>query len=255
VTTKYGQIAHDLREAIMSGEYAAGSTLPSIPDLMTRYDVARDTVRDAIGLLTNEGLVIPKRGIGTVIREIDPVALRYSASAPAQTWREQTAGAGRDDVVQTEWEAADRDVATRLSISVGDRVVHRVRHFTKGHGVAQITEQWVPEHVATAIADNGGGDLADLANRPDVERNLFELMTDAGHPPSETTEDIAARMPDPTERDTMEVPPGVPVLVTRRITREQNGTPVETTDAIGAGDRMSASFTVALKYPESSDQG
>jgi hypothetical protein len=64
---------------------------------MTRYDVARDTVRDAIGLLTHEGLVTPKRGTGTVVREIDPVTLSYSPRTPAQTWQAQTAGAGRED--------------------------------------------------------------------------------------------------------------------------------------------------------------
>lgn len=245
--TKYGRIAHDLREAITSGEYAPGSTLPAIPELMTRYDVARDTVRDAIALLTNEGLVIPKRGIGTVVREIDGVNLHYSASAPARTWQEQTSGAGRDEVVHVEWEPADHDIAGRLKITTGEQVVHRVRHFTKGHGIAQVSEQWIPGEIVNAIKDNGGGDLAS-ENRPDVARNLFELMSAAGHAPVETTEDIASRMPDPVERDTMEIPPGVPVLVTKRVTSEQGGKPVETTTAIGAGDRMTASFTVALKY-------
>lgn len=246
--TKYSRIADDLREAIMTGEYPPGSTLPSIPDLVTRYDVARDTVRDAIGLLTNEGLVTPKRGIGTVVRAIDPVMLSYSVRAPAQTWQAQTAGAGRDDVVETEWTTADAEIARRLAISTGSRVVHRVRHFTKGHGIAQISEQWVPEHIAEAIQANGDGDLANAARRPDTDRNLFELMSSAGHAPAETTEIISTRMPDPTERDTMEVPPGVPVLITHRVTREANGQPVETTTAIGAGDRMSAQLTVSLRY-------
>jgi GntR family transcriptional regulator len=246
--TKYGQIAHDLRESIMEGEYPAGSTLPPIPDLMARYGVARDTVRDAIGLLANEGLVIPRRGLGTVVREIDPVALSYSASAPARTWQEQTAGAGRDEVISAEWEAADADIAARLAVDAGSRVVHRVRHFTLGHGIAQVSEQWVPQDVAEAIRVSGAGDLADPARRPDAERNLFELMSAAGRAPVEATETISARMPDPSSRDTMEIPPGVPVLVTRRVTRDASGTPVETTTAVGAGDRKSAQFTVPLDY-------
>lgn len=246
--TMYGQIAHELREAIMSGEYPPGSTLPPIPELMARHQVARDTVRDAIGLLTNEGLVTPKRGIGTVVRAIDPVMLSYSSSAPARTWHEQTAGAGADEVVLTEWATADPDIATRLAITPGARVVHRVRHFTKGHGIAQISDQWIPQHIAEAIQTHGDGDLTDAQHRPDTARNLFELMSAAGHAPTETTETIRTRMPDPTERDTMEIPPGVPVLITHRVTKEANGRPVETTTAIGAGDRMSAQLTVPLNY-------
>lgn len=246
--TKYGNIAHDLREAIAQGEYLPGSTLPPITELMQRYGVARDTVRDAIGLLTNEGLVIPKRGIGTVVREVDPVSLTYSPSSPAGTWQVQTTGAGKDTVEEAGWEAADLDVAHRLGIAAGEQVVHRVRHFVKGHGVAQISEQWVPKHIVEAIKANGGGDLADASNRADVEKNLFELMTEAGHAPVNAEESLSTRMPDPQERDTMDVPPGVPVLVTRRVTTEAGSKPVETTTAIGAGDRMSATFKVPLKY-------
>ena len=246
--TKKGLIAHDLREAITAGEYAAGSVLPPIPELMTRYDVARDTVRDAIALLANEGLVIPRRGIGTVVRETETVSLDVTPQAPSRTWLQQTAGAGRDEVTQTGWEQADSDVAAVLRIPPGSRVVHRTRQFTLGHGIAQISDQWVPEEIVEAIRSATGGDLSDLQNRPDADRNLFQLMADAGHPPTSTTENIGCRAPDPTERDLMEIPPGVGVLITRRVTTEANGKPLELTIAVGAGDRMSATFTVELHY-------
>lgn len=248
MATTYGQkrnaIAHDLREQIAEGQYQPGDVLPAIPELIDRYSVARETVRDAISLLTNEGLVLPKRGRGTVVRETDPVNLHYAPSSPARTWMQQTQGAGTDTVTEAEYQPADTDVADRLQIPTGGQVVHRVRQFTKGHGIGQISDQWFPRQIADDIA----GDLSDPANRPDTERNIFQLMADAGHAPAETTEDITARMPDPSEREEMELPPGVPVIVTRRVTKDKNGTPLETSTVVGASDRMSASFTVALDY-------
>lgn len=246
MATKYGQIAHDLRESITSREYKPGETLPAIVDLMARYGVARDTVRDALSLLSNEGLVLPQRGRGTVVRETDPVALHYSPAAPARTWMQQTAGAGTDTVLETEWESADPDIAARLDVAPGANVVHRVRQFRQGHGVGQVTDQWFPEAVARAVA-GVAGDLTS-EHRPDTGRTVFDLLTAAGYAPASTTEDLTVRMPDPSERDAMELSPGVPVLVTRRITRTSENTPVETTTAVGAGDRMSASFTVTLNY-------
>jgi GntR family transcriptional regulator len=245
---KYGQIADQLREAISSGQYPTGSTLPAITELMTQYGVARDTVRGAINLLANEGLVTPQRGVGTVVRDTEPVSLNYTAQSTPQTWQQQTAGAGQDVVITTGWENADEDIASRLQIPPGSEVVHRVRHFTKGSGIAQVTDQWIPKDVAEAVAGTGAGNLAEVNNRPDHDRNLFELMSDGGRAPAETTETIHTRMPDPTERITMDVPLGIPVLVTTRVTRDNQGRPVETTTACGAGDRMSAQFTLKLNY-------
>ena len=44
--------------------------LPSIERLMEEFTVARITVRQAIRLLSDEGLVSPQRGRGTVVNEV-----------------------------------------------------------------------------------------------------------------------------------------------------------------------------------------
>jgi GntR family transcriptional regulator len=58
-------IRDDLRMRIASGEWAAGGRLPSETDLAARYGVARMTVRQAIGALAGEGVVVRRQGLGT----------------------------------------------------------------------------------------------------------------------------------------------------------------------------------------------
>jgi GntR family transcriptional regulator len=53
----YRQIADDLRGKIESGEIARGAQLPTEIELMDQYDASRNTVRDAIKLLTIRGWV------------------------------------------------------------------------------------------------------------------------------------------------------------------------------------------------------
>src|SRR3979490_2579098 len=67
------------------GQVEPGDVLPSIRELKDHYNVARDTVRDAIGVLSREGLVVPKRGIGTVVRDTTPVLMHYSPDKPSRT--------------------------------------------------------------------------------------------------------------------------------------------------------------------------
>jgi GntR family transcriptional regulator len=63
----YRQIAAMLRARIESGELAPGMPLPSEVAVMQETGVARDTVRKAVALLRDEGLVITVQGKGTFV--------------------------------------------------------------------------------------------------------------------------------------------------------------------------------------------
>ena len=77
-TPLYRRIAAELRDAIAHGELAPGSQLPTEQELGERYQVSRNTVRLALGLLANEGIISTTPGRGTFVRE--RVALTYYAS-------------------------------------------------------------------------------------------------------------------------------------------------------------------------------
>ena len=66
---KYQQIADRLRAQIANGVLEPGERLPSEPDLAADYDASRNTVRLAIALLINQGLVVSRQGLGTFVLE------------------------------------------------------------------------------------------------------------------------------------------------------------------------------------------
>lgn len=66
---RYLQLADIFRQRIARGVWKPGDMLPSIEMLMSEFSVARVTVRQAIRLLDEEGLVSPQRGRGTVVNE------------------------------------------------------------------------------------------------------------------------------------------------------------------------------------------
>lgn len=71
-TPLYTQLADILREMITSGELEARSPLPSESYLQQEQGVARGTVRQAIGILRDEGLVVTIGGRGTFVTARDP---------------------------------------------------------------------------------------------------------------------------------------------------------------------------------------
>ncbi len=60
-----GEIASAIAARIRSGEIAPGTRLPSEPDLARTLTVSRNSVREAIGVLREQGLVVTKQGLGS----------------------------------------------------------------------------------------------------------------------------------------------------------------------------------------------
>lgn len=65
----YYQLKEVLRQQIQAGHLAPHTAIPSEPELVTRYQVSRATVRQALTELVNEGLLYRQHGKGTFVRE------------------------------------------------------------------------------------------------------------------------------------------------------------------------------------------
>ena len=65
---KYLQVADTLRQEIAEGVFRDGQTLMTEEELRMRFDVSRQTIRQAISLLEADGLVDRRRGSGTYVR-------------------------------------------------------------------------------------------------------------------------------------------------------------------------------------------
>ncbi|NIM41411.1 MAG: UTRA domain-containing protein [Hydrogenophaga sp.] len=69
----YLQVADILRGRINKREWPAGTLIPTLEALAEEFKVARVTARQAVQLLTREGLLTPRRGHGTVVTKADDV--------------------------------------------------------------------------------------------------------------------------------------------------------------------------------------
>lgn len=67
----YERVAMDLRAAIVAGAYGVGTRVPGITQLGKRYGVSEMTAHRALKLLTEEGLIEPRRGVGLFVLERD----------------------------------------------------------------------------------------------------------------------------------------------------------------------------------------
>ena len=68
-TPLYQRIYNELLAAIRRHDYPADGRLPSETDLCARYGVSRITVKHALNLLRDEGVIVRQRGRGSYVRQ------------------------------------------------------------------------------------------------------------------------------------------------------------------------------------------
>ncbi len=79
MSTKYQAVADALRAHIQAGKYAGAAVLPSEFAIAEEYQVSRQTVRQALSLLAQDGLIETKRGSGShILRTAKAAACHYN---------------------------------------------------------------------------------------------------------------------------------------------------------------------------------
>jgi GntR family transcriptional regulator len=89
---RYAQLADLFRGRIARGQWRKGDRLPPLEALMAEFDVARVTVRQAVEVLSREGLLSAQQGRGTFVTATPsverPLRLQTSLSALADVYRD-----------------------------------------------------------------------------------------------------------------------------------------------------------------------
>jgi GntR family transcriptional regulator len=117
----YLRIANTVANRITSGVYAAGSRLPSGSELCREFGVSPMTVRRALDILQDGGLVTGVKGRGTFVRSLDLGDSLFRLDSPTGEWLDESA---EIRLLSASMERADDKVATMLGLSPGARVVY-----------------------------------------------------------------------------------------------------------------------------------
>lgn len=245
---KYRDIAAELRKQIERGDLPPGSTLPFTDELMSRFSASKSTVRAAVDVLAQEGLVVARRRYGTVVRDRRPVRIplsRYQGSHESDgvlgPFEAACAAQGLNGFMKTVAVERVRDpqIAALLGLESSDDTVCRRREALIEDQVVQFQHAWYPLDVAAAAG----------LDRPEkIEGGIYRALRAAGMPAVEADERVSARMPTKEEGDQLGTGVSTPVLTIERISKDSTGRPLELLRVVAAGDRMELAYE-ALPLP------
>ena len=117
-STRYRDIAGRLQKDIRLGRYDVGNLLPTETELMARYDASRQTVREALRILTEQGLIVRRAGLGSVVIAAEPPVLFSHSVTSLSEWLRYSNETYRE-VVATREITADSKLAGLLKCEPG----------------------------------------------------------------------------------------------------------------------------------------
>jgi GntR family transcriptional regulator len=251
----YRSIADDLRAKIKDGELAPNEKLPTEDKLSSMYqNASRNTVREAIRRLTDEGLLESRPGQGTfVTRSIDPFVTVLTADPKTGFGGGETAAylskvreEHRDPVnsiPRVEVVAADGPVAGLLGIPTGSQVVSR----SQDRYIDSIL--W-SKQVSFYLMDFITKGATKLLMAEDVEQGIVTYLdTEIGVRQTGYRDWITGRLATADEQTFFGIGHNAAVFVDSRVAFDQNNTPMRLTVTIFPVDRNQLIVNVGPNVP------
>ncbi|MFD7862303.1 GntR family transcriptional regulator [Streptomyces sp. NPDC057682] len=242
----YLRVAGDLREKIANGSLPPHTRLPSQARIREEYGVSDTVALEARKVLMAEGLVEGRSGSGTYVRE-RPVPRRIarsgfrSESGASPFRQEQTAEDARGTwESRSEQEEASAEVAQRLGIEPGDRVMRTRYVFRDGGEAMMLSTSWEP------LAITGRTPVMLPEEGPLGGCGVVERMAAIDVVVDNVAEQVGARPGLAEELLALGGVPGHVVMVIER-TFYASGRAVETADVVVPADRYRVAYHLPVR--------
>lgn len=164
--SRYAALAGALRQRIVAGQWPPGTALPAEQTLAAEHGVALGTMRRALDLLADQGLVERVHGRGTFVGQ------GLSGATMLRFFRFGAPGdeVPRSRILARETAAAPAEVARALGGASGDAALRLKRLRSIGSQPVLHEEIWLPLPRFAALAEGDPGDWGDLLYPAYAER-------------------------------------------------------------------------------------
>lgn len=229
------QVADVLRHQIHAGAFDGG--LPTEHDLAAEFFVSRNTIREALAVLKNEGLIDrgPKVGTQVAVRKYDHgldalVGLK-------ETFKDY--GEVRNEVRAMQRLAAPPAVARKLRLEPGQQVVFIERLRYLGDLPLSLDLTYLVPDIGAEVVQHS------------LETNdVFALIEQfSGHRLGTATLALEAVSADAHSAATLQVPDGAALLMLERLTSLDDGRPVDLEYIRMRGDRITMRGSLMRSIP------
>ncbi|SDJ26351.1 GntR family transcriptional regulator [Salimicrobium halophilum] len=228
----YHQLKKIIIQQIEKGEWKVNELIPSERELTDHLAISRMTVRHAINDLVSEGVLYRKRGKGTYVArpKINQGLTKLSSFTEDM---EKRGLKPRSKVLHIEEIEADKEVAEKLNLKEGDRVVEVFRLRLADEQPMALERSFLPADKVSSLKS------LSLENK-----SLYKELQEKYHLNlASATQTIEISYPvNPSDARYLEIDLDTPVLLIERRTYSEDDTPLEYVQSFYRADRYKFSI-------------
>ena len=223
----YSQLVSIIKRNISANILTAGDLLPSEAELCKTFDVSRSTVRQAIGALESEGLVVRKQGRGTFVAE--PKMRRRTETVYSFTSEISAMGmVPSSTILEFEIMTPSPDIVSMLELGGSNTQIYRFTRIRNVNGHPLILEtSFYPTYIYPKLT------------RELLETHSFySLLYEEGIAPYSAVDSYEAVSLGNREAHLLGCKPGASAFSVQRRTRTETGVVYEFTQSLIRADRV-----------------
>ncbi|MGH3733730.1 MAG: GntR family transcriptional regulator [Acidimicrobiales bacterium] len=229
----YFQLAQHFENEIHSGSLDSGDRIENEVKIAEDLGLSRPTVRAALRYLVDKGLVVRRRGQGTVVTKE-----KVNRSVKLSSLYDDLAGAGKrptTKVLHNEVIKASDLVKEALGLEVDDQFVIYLERLRYGDDEPiSLMHNYLPTSLVT------------LSNEMLEVHGLYELLRASGIFPFSASQRISAKNASATEARDLNETKGSALLTMERTTYDERGRALEFAQHVYRASRYALLTTVAV---------
>ena len=229
----YRQLASAFVRSIDAGDLQVGDLLEPEVELARRLSLSRPTVRRAIAQLVDAGLLIRRRGVGTVVatggvrQDAELNSLYDDLVAERRS--------PRTELLELDPRDVNRRAADRLGVDRRTPLMHVTRLSLIGELPLAILENWLPPHSPA---------IPELTPERLAREGLYSILRGVGLRPASAHQRFGARNATGAERRLLGLTRADPLLTVSRRSYDRHGHIIECGDHRFRGDQYSIEVKV-----------
>ena len=221
----YIRIHDAIKKEIDGGVWEIGQRLPSERDLADDYEVSRMTLRQAITLLVEEGILERRVGSGTYVASHRVQEKMRGTTSFTEIVRSQ-GKMPSSQLISYQRKPANETEIQQLQLKATDYVIRmeRVRFADNVPLVFEVAS--IPEELIRSF------------NREDITEHFFQTLTDNGYEIGKSQQTIYARNASERVANYLKIPRNHAILALTQLSYFTDGRPFEYVHSQYVGDRF-----------------
>lgn len=238
----YVRIAAEWAERIDSGDLKHGDQLPTRDELAERYGVSKTVIRDALGLLHQDGYLESSTRRGTRVFRLRryelPMYVLEADDRGKDAFEDAVRSQGGNPYqhIRVETVSPEPSVAAALELGPGELATVRRRVRTIDGTPYCIADSYFPHDLVKGTP---------IENPDNIARGGRHVLREAGFEMVRHSDVIRSRRPHAREISELGISPGLPIIRHDRVSRTAEGKPVRLMSSSFPSDRWQLTYEVA----------